>query len=805
MFKRLLQLVLLMAIPVYAQVTFTYPALSTPNVWTNSNTFTAPVIFNSTVAAAAVVPGAIAGAYYSSPSQTIAMSMTQCLSNSYVCQIVAPALYALTELPAWSQVAFPGYTIGPQSSITQQLSFFDQRGGSFNRTYIDPVVSYGAQGGGVAEQVKANYTKGPISSSQRYNWYNGMLLEAMQTQGGLNAQLNGLNGKTTLTPLNVNLVSNTAGQKFGIYDQPYCFGIGDCVGFTNFISGPAGFRDPGDEGTEIGTALATETINVYRGTLSGSPTTGAISLTIVPTGANAGANEIIAGTQGEGRWVLDTTSGVTNLTATAVTDNVQQFSSTYGYFSTVAAASGIVTSTGYGTITAAVTVLSTAQTPGSQVVPYTVTGTLATGLACIADQTQQVNTVNGQGNFETINITNVAGGSFTAIFQRPHPSGAAVFQGGQCGTFAEIVQDTYPSGSNWSEGETGGTTVYPVRHPWPVLGSIDGAKLIVWTARSQGGGFWSTFNASTGSQAVNLYKGAEAYKVAGATNDTTDNQFALAPNNATWANGDSVEESHYPAQHVTGQILSLSSFGEHHGFGRNLLYADYATGAENQDFGISVVNLAPYTTYSGYGGQRILPNAALYVQGSWKWALEIASTGVLGSIIGLNPSPLGASTSQAIVQALGLYTVPSGDTFAYRQTPSSGTGGTYEFWAGGYNTSVPREYFNKYGIQMDQSSTEYLSPVLDSCRMWRQVLSTREWGMPAVFWSWMRIIRHSATAASGCLLRARRTIRPAYQFRLQLWPPGIVYDDGQVSWLGSVLDQCRESKQLDYSHSWDVL
>ena len=39
MFKRLLQLVLLMAIPVYAQTTYTYPALSTNNLWTGSNSF----------------------------------------------------------------------------------------------------------------------------------------------------------------------------------------------------------------------------------------------------------------------------------------------------------------------------------------------------------------------------------------------------------------------------------------------------------------------------------------------------------------------------------------------------------------------------------------------------------------------------------------------------------------------------------------------------------------------------------------------------------------------------------------------
>ena len=629
----------------------------------------------ATTAVAAIqnVGGAGTGTLYANALQTtpgsddgIANSITQCASLAYTCSIVSPPVYALTELPAWSQMSLNGYGVGPQTSLTQQLGFWDTRGGSFNRTYIDPVTSYGAQGWGVAELVKANFTKGPISANQRYNWYNAQVVDVIQTQGGLNAQLSGLNGKTTLAAVNANLVSNSVGQRFAYYDDPYCFGPGDCVGHVNYVSGPAGFRDPGDEGTEIGTALATESINVYRGTIFGAAATGSSSLTITPT--NAGANEVIAGTQGEGRWLIDTASGkVTSLTASAVTDGVQQLSSAYGYFSIVTAASGVSTSSAYGTLTSAVTVPSSAQTPGAESPLFSVTGTLVPGVACVADQTQQSNTVNGQGNFETINITVVSGGSITATFQRPHPVGAAIFQGGQCGNFAEILQDTFPSGSNWSNGETSGITAYPVRHPWPVLGSIDGTHLIVWTARAEGGGFWSTFSASTGSQVVKLYGGAEVYKVAGASNDTIDNQFTLAPNNVAWATSDPVEESHYPAQHVTGQTINVSSFGEHHGFGRNLFYASYVTGAENSDVGINVVNGAPLTNYNafGLGGQWNLPVAAIYVQGPWSYALSINGGTALNAVIGLNESPLGQNVAQPIVQTLGQYSIPTGDNLSY--------------------------------------------------------------------------------------------------------------------------------------------
>ena len=55
MFKRLLQFLLLAVLPVYAQTTYTYPALSTQNVWSNANTFNGPVTFNGAVTASSLL------------------------------------------------------------------------------------------------------------------------------------------------------------------------------------------------------------------------------------------------------------------------------------------------------------------------------------------------------------------------------------------------------------------------------------------------------------------------------------------------------------------------------------------------------------------------------------------------------------------------------------------------------------------------------------------------------------------------------------------------------------------------------
>ena len=200
-------------------------------------------------------------------------------------------------------------------------------------------------------------------------------------------------------------------------------------------------------------------------------------------------------------------------------------------------------------------------------------GTLTPGLACLADEsgdtaTQWSNAHNG--NFETINITATGSGTFTATMQKSHPVGGTIWQGGPCGKFAEIAGSDLPAGSLWSNGENGGTTAYPVRFVWPILGSTDGTHLILWTGRNTWGAL-DTAWAAQSNKTINIYQGAEVYKVVGVNNDTTDNHFALAPNTSAWAAGDVVEESQYPSQSASFGVLSASHFLPHNGGPRLLL------------------------------------------------------------------------------------------------------------------------------------------------------------------------------------------------------------------------------------------
>jgi hypothetical protein len=261
--------------------------------------------------------------------------------------------------------------------------------------------------------------------------------------------------------------------------------------------------------------------------------------------------------------------------------------------------------------------------------------------------------------------------------------GGTIWQGGLCGKFAEIVGSDLAAGSSWSNGEYGGTTSYPVRFVWPILGSVDGTHLILWTGRNSWGALDSGWG-SQGNKTVNIYQGAEVYKVVGANNDTTDNHFTVAPNNAAWGSGDSVEESQYPSQSASFGVLSASHFLPHTGGPRLMLQLLGRT--ENQDAGISVWNRAPYSSYVVGGGSWQLPGAAFIAQGPWNAAL-VANSPYMSTVIEL---PCWAGPGCGTLQKIVLPGWGGGsDYFGYTNTGSgNGSGGAWSF-AGNLNVSGP--------------------------------------------------------------------------------------------------------------------
>jgi hypothetical protein len=589
--------------------------------------------------------------------------------GSAPCAVVAPPSYGLTEIPAWSRATFVPLQYSTPS--TGGIFLNDIRGGENYQTLVNPynttnAASFDTSNVFVGNQRKVDFTglgtSAYLAGAQQDDIAN--LDSALQTQGGVHSQIYDFVHQTSLRGDEVLVDRNTSGATMGRAMTLWCNAPGDCVGDDSNIFGPAGASAPFDEGIELWSHAVSQSINVYRGSLTGTPSTGATQLVIAPASRSGTANDWVAGTQGENRWLIDTQSGKsTTITGTALADDVQPFSDpaagcqggSCNYFTQITSSTSATPSTGWGYLTSAITVPAGSLIPGTQTFTINVSGgSFAAGLACLADEAG-TGFVQHLGNFETITISGVSGSSITATMQKSHPAGGTIWQGGLCGRFAELAGSALPSGSAWSDGETGGTTVYPVRFVWPILGSIDGTHIFLATIRTAWGPLdaaWSRYS----NKAITLYYGAETYKVAGANNDTSDNHFALAPNNAPWAAGDAVEQPQYPYQAVGAGVISISQWLPHTGGPK--LNLQMLGRTENQDSGIWVNNTAPQSSYTVGGGTWTLPQAAYAVVGPWQYGLNLGGSS-LQAAIGL---PCNSST-QRIIE--GNAYSPNGNHFDY--------------------------------------------------------------------------------------------------------------------------------------------
>jgi hypothetical protein len=611
-------------------------------------------------------------------------SLQQCASLPHACQLIAPSLYDKSEKYKWEFLNYSGQTAGPQFGSPQSARLVDQRFGGQYETVLNPYTSDPGSGdlfGGhgnvfTGDQHKFFYGLNPPGVSRNQN-YTGELFDCVHTQGGSLSQIYDNVAQSLLTCVSVVGDRSTSEAGFAINARYQATSPGDAVLYGGSLLGPAGNNHPFDEGLELGSQVVSESINVYRGQVATASSSQ--SLTITPAGS--AGSETIAGTQGDGRYLLITSAGVTPLTPADIKSYAGQIigGANFSYFSSVATPSGVPVSNATGVLTSPVTAPY-----GSEKVTVTAnSGSLSNGIACIADQRN-----TGQygqeslGNFEEVNITNAGSGSLTAVFHKSHPVGATYWQGGLCGQFIELVADTLPTGTAWNNGEYGGTTRYPVRYPYPVLGSLDGTHLIVFTAfnnfKQNNVAFGSAWHHAS-DKTANLYHGAEVYSVAGANDDLTDNVFTLAPNNASFSTGESVEESHFYSQAVSDGYFTFSQWspsGDISGPHFQLMGR-----VEAPAVGVTTMNYNKWTSYTDGGGTWQLPISAYVAGGAWMYGFfwEPFNSGP-GSIYDL----LGAYAPKPNT-ALGLIGFPSdtgksADQFTYT-SPASGqpSGGTWGF------------------------------------------------------------------------------------------------------------------------------
>lgn len=278
------------------------------------------------------------------------------------------------------------------------------------------------------------------------------------------------------------MISSDQGQHILSQHNLNVTGVGDAVGDDLFVTCDGGASTYNDEGCHMGDRQASEDLNVFAGSITSTPTSGANTF---QTNPSAGT-----GTQGDGRYIIDTTSPQSGTWPTAYVANtipnnllsppMENFVGTSfasGWVGMVcdptvdtcnngSDPTGRIDSVAGGYAPGPITFDIVTSAPSMRTGYATsTTGLPTTGIACIADSEF----------FETTTYTVDSSSTITLDLRKPHNDGMTVGIGGQCQTGLEVTGATYTIGS----------TKY--RQVWPVVGNFNGTQLIVFDHDSQQG------------------------------------------------------------------------------------------------------------------------------------------------------------------------------------------------------------------------------------------------------------------------------------------------------------------------------
>jgi hypothetical protein len=592
--------------------------------------------------------GYFADQFGNKSSTGIANAISAC-GTSTPCRVMVPGTYPTTE-------AVPGGYLGVMAPATtsSNVQVFDYRYGDY-QTAVNP-QGYGANHRPWHQWIDNQYIapSGPLSS------HNLLTLTMNAADGGTLYQNNavGAYAKNLYSAIEAYTNKYTPSSDGVVESTCNNYSPGDCVplyGSDNFYGGQ---NTQGEEGSEVADFWLMQGTQDYQGTISSGGSTGSTSLTM-----SSAAGE---GTQGAGRYLIDTTSGktITAGTISAISTNGGGTPITF---------TGSGTSWPVSTVNTTITQAITA--PGSQTVTVgSTTGITANSTVLIVcDGTEQ----------EFIIPTAVGSGTITANFKYPRATGATLAAGGLTGYFLELTADTVSSST------TGGTTV---RQVFPVLYSTSSTSLAA--AIIQQGSYaafvpsdataWAN---SGGSNGYVLYPGTTVNSVQ--TNGIVSDTFTLMPNNVAWASGDSVELPHHPAayarigswlvqrwQPFSGASGPTLQFNGIHGY--------YTTG-------FYMRNASPLTIYSGNGGNLAPPQYGFEMLGPWANGLYMNS--IFPGATGLYMGAPAWGTSTTVYPIMAWNANNSNDVLSYNQSTASWTltansrGANYNF--GPTSFSVP--------------------------------------------------------------------------------------------------------------------
>ncbi len=583
------------------------------------------------------------------------------------CKVVAEPTYGSSEVSA-------------ATTWNNKTHVQDERGGATFESFLNPLPVQNA-GLDAAKTIAIASTQSAsdvLAATGNANILStGLAISSEALAGGSNTFPNHIQAtlpyfKTTYSGLLMTGNNFTVGQHILDNQSQDCYGVGDCLLGARFMRSSGGYRDDADEGTHPYDFSVSEDTRVFEGTCTTGCRSGATVLQIAAT-ANAG-------TQGEGRYLLDLNPLKTIRTGTLIggTASGRQPSALFTgtnfpvsiLLQTAQTIPTRVNNIAPGTVTVAI-VASGAPTGFA-----TSTAALSanTGVACVADAAAQQAL-----NFETVAYTVVDGSHLQMTLNRPHATGATVAVGGLCGYGLEQTVDTtagirqvfpvlastsstsllymgpalvgqggYSSGyvdvnlvvasiaragnvvtvttaTNFPEDLSGLTlTVQGVTD-----GSYNGSFVVTTTgpntltyadngpnSTSAGG----TLSVVTGGFV--LYPMAEVTNVYNATTKAVDGQMTLAANTVSWATGDSVEMPHYFQELVTADVESVTQYAPRpiSSIGGGMYYGG------NNGPGLTgwlVQNGSPASSYFGNGGTHTVPSIGMNVTGVWRHSMEL--------------------------------------------------------------------------------------------------------------------------------------------------------------------------------------
>jgi len=521
---------------------------------------------------------------------------------------------------------------------------------------------------------------------------------------------------------------NTEGQKVQLGNVENCYGIGDCIAGGQYITTYGGLRDSSDEGVHPWDLSITEASNTFTGTCTSGCTTGSTQVSISAATAQ--------GTEGEGRFLIDTNPAKTITTGAIVPSSgtapltLADFSGTNFpvsvFLELASAAVAQPHNMAPGTVTLPIVTSGAAS--------YYATNTAAipaSGVACLAE--------NGITNYEMANYTVVDGSHLQLTLNKVHSAGATVAVGGMCGYGLEQTVDT----------------IGAVRQVFPVLGSLNATTLsyvgfvtsivgqkdsmsgylgdsftVASIARTSnvvtvtlaapmsedvngltmtiGGVADSSYNgsyavtttssttltyANTGANSTSsggtvsiqtggfvLYPMAEVLGVLNPTTKLVDGTLTLGANTVAWATGDTVEQPHYYLNRVSGDVETITQY-EPRPIQRVSAGKTYAGRVGPQLYGWEITNAEAATDYYGSGGTHLPPAAAYSVVGPWFNDMEMEA-GVSG-VMHIHCGPRGCARWDSKYALAQLDSSSGSDAInftPYNDTLSNVMGGTtYSF------------------------------------------------------------------------------------------------------------------------------